>query len=230
MEYRELHAWDLTYQQARELQTELRKKLIFRAPERDFQIVAGADVAYDKPTQRVFAAIVTVDLGIMKVLEEACAFARGKFPYIPGLLTFREAPTLLEAWKRLSVRPEVLICDGQGYAHPRRFGLACHVGMLVDLPTIGCAKTRLIGEYESPRLRRGEFSPLREGGEQIGAVLRTQDRVKPLFISQGYKISLDQALEVVLRAARRYRLPEPVRLAHQRVSRMKREFSRNPKL
>jgi len=135
------------------------------------------------------------------------------FPYVPGMLSFREVPSALAALQRLAVRPDLVLCDGQGLAHPRRFGLACHLGLLADLPTIGVAKSKLIGDYDEPGDERGAHSPLRHKDEVIGVVLRTRARVSPLYVSIGYRVSLDTAIEFVLACAPRYRLPETTRLA-----------------
>jgi deoxyribonuclease V len=180
------------------------------------RLVAGADVSEKDGSAR--AAIVVVrDL---EPVEEATAEQPVRFPYVPGLLSFREIPPLLAAWRKLRTRPDVVIVDGQGYAHPRRFGLACHLGVLLGLPTLGCAKSRLIGEFEEPGPQRGSWTPLRDRGETIGAALRTQDRTNVVYVSIGHRITLAGSIRVVLACAPRYRLPEPQRLADQ-LSRMR---------
>jgi deoxyribonuclease V len=145
-----------------------------------------------------------------------------RFPYVPGLLSFREAPAALAALRKLRAEPDAIICDGQGYAHPRRFGLACHIGLIVNRPSIGCAKSVLIGSFEAPASHRGATAALRHNGERIGTVLRTQHDVRPVFVSIGHRLSLAVAVRIVLRAAVRYRLPEPTRLADQSVALAKR--------
>ncbi|MGH7405757.1 MAG: endonuclease V, partial [Candidatus Methylomirabilales bacterium] len=145
--------------------------------------------------------------------------------YIPGLLSFREAPAVLQAVTRLKRRPDCLLCDGQGIAHPRRFGLACHLGLLLDLPSIGCAKSVLVGEYQEPPEKRGGFRMLIDRGEQVGIILRTRDGVEPIYVSPGYRVSTQQAREIVLKATGGYRVPEPTRQAHLLVNRLRRNVS-----
>jgi deoxyribonuclease V len=187
--------------------------------------VAGADVSYDRGSPVLFAAVVVLDPATFEMIESAGVEARARFPYVPGYLSFREIPPLLEAFARLSAPPDLVVCDGQGRAHPRRFGLASHLGVLLDLPTIGCAKSRLVGEHREPGLRRGASVPLRDQGEVIGTVLRTQDGVKPLYVSVGHRVTLDGARRQILALAPRHRLPEPVRAAHAEVNRLRRESS-----
>lgn len=185
--------------------------------------VAGVDVAYHGDGTRAFAAVAVIDVASGKVIQLVSAEARVRFPYVPGLLSFRELPVLAAAFDKLSVRPDLVICDGQGIAHPRRFGLACHVGVLYDVPAIGCAKTRLIGEADEPGVARGSVAPLVSDGEVVGALLRTRDGVKPVYVSPGHRISLRTACEWVVTLCPRYRLPDPIRIADQRVNTMKRE-------
>jgi deoxyribonuclease V len=176
--------------------------------------VGGADVAYETGGERLFAATVIVDANTSAPLETSTHEDLARFPYVPGLFSFREFPPLAEALSKLAQAPDLLICDGQGLAHPRRFGLACHVGVVFDIPTIGCAKSRLIGEYDEPGDKRGDYSMLWHQGETIGAVLRTRDRTKPVFVSVGHRISLVTACEWILRLASKYRQPEPIRQAN----------------
>ncbi|MEP0841297.1 MAG: endonuclease V, partial [Phycisphaerae bacterium] len=161
------------------------------------------------------------DLQAGRVVEEALAFRPVRFPYVPGLLSFREVPAILAAARGLKTTPDLFMFDGQGYAHPRRFGLACHAGLLLGLPAIGAAKSRLIGRHDEPPPRAGSLAPLMDRGERIGVVLRTRDRVKPLYVSVGHRLTLEDAVAVTLACVTRYRLPEPTRLAHQLVSRNK---------
>lgn len=206
------HAWDVTIEEALAIQRRLAPRAA-QAPGialDDVHTVAGIDASYGDVAR---AAVVVYSFPELQVLDEAVAVRASVFPYVPGLLSFREAPAALAALEHLRVRPDLLICDGQGYAHPRRFGLACHLGLYVDLPSVGCAKSRLIGTYAEPGPNIGDRSPLRDGGELIGMVLRTKSRTNPLFISTGYRIALDTAVEVVLRCLRGYRLPEPTRAA-----------------
>ena len=183
--------------------------------------VGGADVAYEVGGERLFAAVVIQDAKTLSVLETGTHEDLAGFPYVPGLFSFRELPPLAEALRGLVQAPDLLVCDGQGFAHPRRFGLACHVGVVFDIPTIGCAKSRLIGQYDEPGEKRGDFSPLKHEGETIGAVLRTRDRTRPVFVSVGHRISLATACQWILRLAPHYRQPEPIRQANLLANRLR---------
>ncbi|WP_305073700.1 deoxyribonuclease V [Micromonospora okii] len=175
--------------------------------------VAGLDVAYAEDGDRLAAAVTVLDARTLAVVDQAVGIGRPAFPYVPGLFAFREAPALLAALDRLAVRPEVLVCDGHGLAHPRRFGLACHLGVVTGLPAIGVGKTPLVGAWQPPGPARGDWSPLRDGDEVVGRVLRTRDGVKPVFVSVGHRMSLDDACARVLDLTPRYRLPETTRTA-----------------
>ena len=216
------HDWDLAIPEARALQEQLRDRVIERDTRRAPRLVAGADISFDRSSPGLHAAVVVLDAESLEVVEIAGVRARARFPYVPGYLSFREIPPLLEAFAKLEAVPDLIVCDGQGRAHPRRFGLACHLGVLLDLPTLGCAKSRLIGDYREPGPRRGAHTQLREGGEVIGEVVRTRSGVKPVFVSVGHRISLETARRATLRWAARYRLPEPVRAAHREVNRLRR--------
>jgi deoxyribonuclease V len=218
-----LHKWDLTYGEARELQRRLASRVRFTRIQREPRIVAGLDCAFSKDERTIFAVAVVISLPDFEVIETAAAVRKVEFPYIPGLLSFREAPACIEAIEKLKATPDVFIIDGQGFAHPKRFGIASHIGVLVNKPTIGCAKSRLTGSFDEPGRRKGSFSPLVDGDEIIGAVLRTRNDVKPVFVSVGHKCTLQDAIRIVLKCTTRYRLPEPSRLAHQLVSRIKLE-------
>ena len=224
MEIDELHHWDLDYADARRLQEELAARVrLCPLPER-IRLVAGADVAFGKSTSRCFASVVLLTFPELETVETHSAVAASRFPYIPGLLSFREGEVVLKAFGKLGATPDVVIFDGQGLAHPRRLGLASHLGLWLDIPTIGCAKSRLVGEHEMPGPKRGEWAPLRDGGEKIGEVLRTRTGVKPVFISPGHHCDFEGARRLVLACCTRYRLPEPTRLAHIAVSRAKERF------
>lgn len=184
----------------------------------EIHLVAGADVAVGTTERAGRAAVAVLEYPSLQVVEQVVAEGRPSFPYVPGLLSFREIPLLAGAFERLRSRPDLLLVDGQGWAHPRRFGLASHLGLLLDLPTIGCAKSRLIGEFEPPARARGAVSPLRDGEEVIGAVVRTRENVRPLFISIGHRINLEEAVTWVLRLTKGFRLPEPTRLADRAAS------------
>jgi len=198
----------VTPREAAELQLRLRGRVLRTGTVRP-RLVAGVDVSVKGDVARA-AVVVLRDL---EPVEEIAVERRVEFPYVPGLLSFRELPPLLAAWKKVKTRPDVIIVDGQGYAHPRRFGLACHLGVLLDLPTVGCAKSRLIGEYEDPPPERGAWAPLVDGGERIGAALRTQHGTNVVYVSIGHRVTLGTAIRVVLACAPHCRLPEPQRLA-----------------
>lgn len=225
MKTHELHRWDVTYREAAAIQEELRGMLIlqddgFPDPVRT---VAGADISYDRGSDLFFAAVVLMRYSDLTVIEEATFSARIAFPYIPGLLTFREGPPLLAAFSKLIQTPDVVLFDGQGIAHPRGIGLAAHLGLLLGLPAIGCAKTRLVGLHAMVGEKPGEWTEMVYQNRQVGAVLRTRERIKPLFISQGHRIGLQRALALVLSCCRGYRIPEPIRLAHLAVNRLRME-------
>ncbi len=177
------------------------------------ELVAGLDVSYEAGTLRVAAVAIAMDSRTLEVREISTAHGEVHFPYVPGLLAFREVPILLEALENLSCQPDVLVCDGYGIAHPRRFGLASHVGVLTGLPSFGVAKSPFVGTFVEPAKQRGEWSPLTEGGETLGRVLRTQTGIRPVFVSVGHRISLDQATDLTLTLSPRYRIPEVIRQA-----------------
>lgn len=213
-----LHPWDLEPRQAAAVQSELSCKLRLTVNPYRPGLVAGVDVSGADAGGNLHAAVVVMELPSMKIRQVACACARPSFPYLPGLLSFREIPVLAEAFKLLSDQPDMILVDGQGIAHPRRFGLACHLGVLLGLPTIGCAKSRLTGTYFMPSDAKGDWTPLSDRSEIIGAVLRTRKGARPLFISPGNRVDLPSALDWVIQCGRGYRLPEPTRLAHQAAS------------
>jgi deoxyribonuclease V len=221
MKIRNFHKWDLSYKEAIDIQRRLARWVRFTAMKKKPTTVAGLDCAFSKDGRRIIAAAVVVKRPGFSVIEMATATQKVNFPYVPGLLSFREAPACLAVIEKLKSRPDVFIVDGQGFAHPRRFGIASHIGVLVDKPTVGCAKSRLTGNFEQPRQSRGSHSPLFDGDEVIGTVVRTRANVKPVFVSVGHKCSLEDAIKVVLECTTRYRLPEPARLAHQLVSKAK---------
>jgi deoxyribonuclease V len=222
MDYRRLHPWDVSPQEAIRIQQELRTQVAACDAERtEFQLIAGMDVSYDKHSPWLFAAIVVLRLPGFQRAETVGVRAEARFPYVPGLLSFRESPAGLEAWERLRTRPDCLICDGHGYAHPRRFGFACHFGLLVDLPTIGFAKSVLIGRFKAPGSPRGSRSDLEDAGEVIGAALRTREGAEPVFVSVGHQVSLEKAVETILACSPGYRIPEPIRQAHALVNRLR---------
>lgn len=223
-----LHSWNLSYSRAREVQADLACKVEFTRLKKSPKLIAGIDCAFSKDGERIFAAVIVLRLPQFELVEMVNAARKVTFPYIPGLLSFREAPVCIAAVEKLQNQPDLFIIDGQGIAHPRQLGLAAHLGLFLDQVTIGCAKSRLTGTYEEPPLKKGAYSLLKdEKGKQntqpgiIGAVVRTRTNVKPVFVSVGHKCLLEDAIRVVLDCASRYRLPEPTRLAHQAVSRLK---------
>jgi deoxyribonuclease V len=212
------HPWNLNPAEAIALQRELRPHLILHDRLGLVRRVAGVDVGFEAGGTVTRAAVAVLRYPELEVLETAIARRPTTFPYIPGLLSFRELPAVLEALEQLPELPDLLLCDGQGIAHPRRLGIASHLGLLVDLPSIGVAKTRLCGMHEEPPNQRGAWTPLRMDDEVIGAVLRTRPGVKPLYISPGHRISLDTAIQYVMNCCTRYRLPETTRHAHRLAS------------
>lgn len=209
------HLWDLTLTEAKALQVRLSAQIIPKTTfdPAELQTVAGVDVSFHHDMAR--AAAVVLCISDLKPVDYARAELPVTFPYVPGLLTFREAPSVLAALDKLRIWPDLFIFDGHGLAHPRRFGLAAHMGVLLDQPSIGCAKTRLIGQHAEPEDTLGHWMPLCDQGEIIGGVLRTRPGVKPIYISIGHRVDLRTAMQIVLRCTRRYRLPETTRLAHR---------------
>ncbi|GAA1917567.1 endonuclease V [Streptantibioticus ferralitis] len=215
------HSWPRTEADALAVQDQLRGLVDRVGPgPQDPRLVAGLDVAYADGTSRVAAAVVVIDARTLETVERATAVGDATFPYIPGLFAFRELPVLVEALTRLDTVPELLLCDGQGLAHPRRFGLACHLGVLTGIPAAGVAKTTFVGTYDPAALgrERGAYAPLVDREETVGRALRTRDGVKPVYVSTGHGMDLDTACRHVLALAPKYRLPQTTRLA-DRLSR-----------
>jgi deoxyribonuclease V len=208
------HSWDVSHDQAVAIQNELRRHVVTENRLGSVDTVAGVDVGFPDP-QTARAAVVVLRFPELKPLDYAVAEVPVTFPYIPGLLSFRETPAVLTTVEKLQVLPDLFIFDAQGLAHPRRLGLASHVGLLLNWSSIGCAKSRLTGEYVEPGPERGDWSPLIDGGECIGAVVRTRPGVKPVYVSVGHKVDLQTAVRYVLRCAPKYRLPETTRYAHR---------------
>jgi deoxyribonuclease V len=215
------HRWRLSPKAAIQVQRELADRVEVVPLAGSPRWVAGLDAAFSADGRDCLAAVVVWDVVEQQVVEEQTARRRLTFPYVPGLLSFREAPALLAALRKLRRRPDVLMCDGQGLAHPRRFGIACHVGVLTDLPALGCAKSRLIGRHEPPGSRCGSQTPLWVEDEVVGAVLRSRDGVKPLYVSVGHRMTLADAVKLTLACGGGFRLPEPTRLADRAVAREK---------
>jgi len=219
-----LHEWQMDYAAARALQTDLAGRVCRTGAIEAPRTVAGLDCAFSRDKQRIVAAVVVQSLPDLRVIGTAKAVLPVTFPYIPGLLSFREAPVCLAAIEKLDLEPDVFLVDGQGIAHPRRLGLAAHLGLFLDRPTIGCAKSRLIGTYRKPGREKGLHTWLYDGDEVIGAVLRTRTDVRCLFVSIGHRCDLPTAIRTVLQCTTRYRLPEPTRLAHQAVTHWRKEM------
>jgi deoxyribonuclease V len=212
-------SYNLTPQEAVEMQNQLRSLVSLEDDFGPISRIAGIDVSIGRGWETGTCGIVVLSYPEMRAVESTEYTGPVKFPYIPGLLAFREMPLLLMAFQQLKHRPDILFLDGQGYAHPRRFGLACNAGVALGIPAVGIAKSRLIGSFQDPGREAGSTSPLVDtDGERIGDVLRTKDGVKPIFVSPGHRISFESATRVALECVRRYRVPEPTRLAHNLVS------------
>ncbi|MCB0547171.1 MAG: deoxyribonuclease V [Phaeodactylibacter sp.] len=216
------HGWNLSPTEAVALQRQLREEIRLTPYEGPIRFIGGADLSYNKGSDEFYAGIVVLDYESMKPVAHSTVIRRSPFPYIPGLLSFREIPSLMEAWERLPIKPEVMVFDGHGIAHPRRMGIAAHFGLLSDTPSIGCAKKRLTGKYEAPPLKRGAYSPILDGDEVLGFALCAKDGVKPVFVSPGHRIGLEQSREIMLHCARGYKIPEPTRQAHLLVNALRR--------
>ena len=218
MRYRKLHEWPRDATQAVAIQKQLSSLVSLDDAFGEIKLVAGIDVGFPTPDTAA-AGVVVLKFPEMEVVEERSAEVPVEFPYVPGLLAFRETPAVLAALEKVETEPDLLIIDGQGLAHPRRFGIACHVGVLTDKPTIGCAKSRLTGSYDEPDYEAGSWTPLvAKDGEVIGTVLRTRDGTKPVFVSPGHKVSIESATHLLMQNIHSHRIPEPTRLAHNLVS------------
>lgn len=213
------HGWNLTPAEARALQDELHDRVECSDRLSPLRHVAGVDVGFEDGGRVTRAAVAVLAWPGLEVVERALARRATAFPYVPGLLAFRELPAVVAALEELETGPDLVFCDGQGIAHPRRFGIACHLGLLIDRPAIGVGKSRLVGTHGEPGRERGARVPLIDRGETVGSVLRTRTGVRPVYVSPGHRVSLETAVELVLQAAPRYRLPEPVREADRMASR-----------
>jgi deoxyribonuclease V len=212
------HAWDVDPTTARQIQESLVSSIQVRDFTNPIHSVAGADVSITNDKELLIGGFCLFSYPELEPSYTAVATKAATFPYVPGLLSFREIPVLLEAWKQLSAKPDVIICDGQGIAHPRGLGLASHLGLLLNCPTVGCAKKRLVGDHDRVDVIRSSWQPLTLNHSLIGCVLRTRDHVKPVFVSPGHMVGFDQARELVLATCIKYRLPEPIRAAHKLVN------------
>ena len=213
-----LHRWDLTPKEAAALQAELAPRVVRIDDVGKVRRVAGVDVGFEDDGKVTRAAVAVLDYPGLALVERVVVREPTRFPYIPGLLSFREAPAVLAAFRQIQAPPDLILYDGHGIAHPRRFGIASHVGLALDTPTIGVAKTRLVGEHKALPARKGAWVPLVDRGETIGAVLRTRTGVMPLYVSTGHRVSLESAVRWVIACTTRYRLPETTRWAHHLAS------------
>jgi len=222
---RQLHRWDVTPREAAAIQRELAGHVVLEDRLGDVRLVAGADIALDKRERLGFGGVAVFALPGLEEVERQTAVCPLTFPYVPGLLAFREAPVLLEAFAKLRCAPDLVMFDAHGLAHPRRMGLACHLGLVLDVPSIGCAKSVLVGEFEDPPPEKGAWAPLVHDGETVGAAVRTRDGVKPVFVSPGHRVSLGTAVALTLRCTDGTRIPKPTREADKLVAALKRRHA-----
>ncbi|HEV2800454.1 MAG TPA: deoxyribonuclease V [Pyrinomonadaceae bacterium] len=222
--YEQLHDWKLQPREAVELQKRMRERVRVVPHAGRIETVAGADISFNKFSPVIYTGIVVLRLPSLEVVEEVGVVGETQFPYVPGLLSFREAPSVLEAWSKLKTEPDAVMFDGQGIAHPRRVGIASHVGLFLNRPTLGCAKSILVGRHEELDDERGSWQPLVDpkNEETVGAALRTKTRVQPIYVSPGHLIDLAGAIELTLRSDGGYRQPEPTRRAHLLVNALRR--------
>ena len=218
MDISDLHPWNVTPKEAVKIQRRLKDKVRLKKIDKKIKYVAGLDVSYAKGSNIMWAGVVVLDFLSLNKVEEKWAQKKVSFPYIPGLLSFREIPALIDALRKMEIEPDLIVCDGQGVAHPRGLGLASHLGIIVNKPTIGCAKSPLVGTYNEVGALRGSYEYLVHHNEIIGAVVRTRPNVKPVFISPGYGIMLHDCIQFVLETCQTYRIPEPTRQAHLLVN------------
>ena len=218
MKISQRHDWPLTAEAAIAIQDQLRGEVITKDQLGTVQYVAGVDMGFEAEGTISRAAVAVLSFPDLELQETAIARRPTAFPYIPGFLSFREIPAVLDALETISTTPDLILCDGQGIAHPRSFGIACHLGIIVQLPTIGVAKSRLIGQHKEVPEEKGSWQPLQHRGKTVGAVLRTRTKTKPLYVSSGHRVSLPTAIDYVLRCTPKYRLPETTRIADKLAS------------
>ena len=229
MEIRQIHPWHVSPQKAVEIQKRLRSLLVLERLSGPIRSVAGTDVSCSRNSDLIWAGVVVFSYPDLYKIEERWIKDKTSFPYIPGLLSFREIPAIIKSIKKLKTVPDLILCDGQGIAHPRGLGLASHLGLLLDKPTVGCAKSRLVGEFSKVGENKGDHSRLLHKGRAIGSVLRTRTGVRPLFTSPGNRISQEESLKVVLDCCLKYRIPEPIRQAHLLVNGLRQNEEKTPK-
>jgi deoxyribonuclease V len=214
-----LHPWDLTPKEAIALQKRSASQVVLKPLPEQITVIAGADVGYSRPYKAAVAAWATYTYPNLEFRELTQSSGEIAYPYVPGLLSFRELPLLLETFQLLQEQPDVILCDGQGIAHPRRFGLASHLGLWLDLPTVGCAKTRLVGTHGRVGLKKGQYRSLKHRHDEVGVVLRTRTKVRPLYVSPGHLADVRSSRRLVMGCCSKYRVPEPIRQAHLAVQR-----------
>lgn len=225
MRIRKLHPWDLSAREAMAVQKTLREKIVLSDRMDSIRFIAAADISYSKASNRSYGGVAVFTYPDMELIEEQSSYGDTGFPYVPGLLSFREGPVALDAFRKIKQTPDLILFDGQGIAHPRRFGLASHLGLILNKPSVGCAKSRLYGQCVEPGKLKGASTPLLDDeGGIIGAVLRTRDRVNPVFVSQGHRVSLETALDIVLTCCVKYRIPQPIRHVHNFVNSLRKEI------
>jgi deoxyribonuclease V len=222
MKIHHLHRWDVTLPEATEIQRKLARLVDTRPAVKECRLIAGADISYSRHSTTMYAAVVVLNMADLSAVEVRGAVLETTFPYQPGYLSFREAPALLEALARVESEPDAIMFDGQGIAHPRRLGLACHVGLWLERPCLGCAKTRLIGRFGEVPREAGSAVPLVDGETVVGQVVRTKTGVQPVFVSPGHLIDIDSSVKLVLGSCGGYRIPEPTRRAHLHVNALRR--------
>lgn len=217
-----LHPWSVSVTEAVNIQKSLRNRVKLQTFEGPIRLMGGADISFNRGSDIFYAGIILLEYPSLKVKGYSLVEDKAPFPYVPGLLSFREIPSLLKAWEQLPLHPEVLMLDGHGIAHPRRLGIASHFGLWINQPTIGCAKKLLTGLHESPGAEALSRTPIYEKNEHIGFALRSRSRVKPIYVSPGHLIDHESALDITLQCISRYRIPEPTRIAHQMVNQLRR--------
>ncbi len=222
MKIHPLHSWNVTLPEATKLQRELAARLDVRPPLKKCDLIAGADISYNRSSPVMYAAVVVLRMDDLSIVEVRGAVLETTFPYQPGYLSFREGPALIEAFARVESEPDAIMFDGQGIAHPRRLGLASHVGLWLQKPSVGCAKSRLIGKFGTLPREAGSAVPLMQGDEQLGMVVRTKNGIQPVYVSPGHLIDIPSSVDLVLRSCRGYRIPEPTRQAHLHVNALRR--------
>ena len=218
----QLHNWPDNPAEAIAIQQQLRQQVRIEPLTTAPETIAGCDISFNKYEETVYAGIVVLRLDTLETVAEASAVTTASFPYVPGLLSFRELPALFEVWAKLTVLPDVVVFDGHGIAHPRRLGIASHAGLWLNRPTLGCGKSVLVGKYDEPTPERGAWSPMTYRGEVVGAALRTKNKVNPVYVSPGHLIDLDTSRDLMLRCDGGYRIPEPTRRAHNLVNAVRR--------